>query len=198
MFFCFASHWCYGNTTKKVALIKVEPIKFINVRHSVFVPLYCLDFLGPHSQAHNMIFDLSRVQITSKIKKIFQLLRGPPLFLFFLHAKLEVLRSFFPPFGEAMPSTKPDKNRMGLLKAHATTNAFIAPCTKHFTKVSHQFFLHTPQYTAGVLWGEASRWLQVQKIQGDRTKRRISTRKNWEATAGREGAWEVDSKKETV
>lgn len=117
---------------------------------------------------------------------------------FFLHAKLEVLRSFFPPFGEAMPSTKPDKNRMGLLKAHATTNAFIAPCTKHFTKVSHQFFLHTPQYTAGVLWGEASRWLQVQKIQGDRTKRRISTRKNWEATAGREGAWEVDSKKETV
>lgn len=54
--------------------------------------------------------------------KIFHLLKSPPMFLFFLHAKLEVLRSFFPPFGEAMPSTKPDKNRVSLLKAHATTN----------------------------------------------------------------------------
>ena len=140
-------------------------IEFINVRHSVLVPLYCLEFLGPHPQAHNKIFWTEFLHIqenkSSNSREVHHCL------IFFLHAKLEVLRSFFPPFGEAMPSTKPDKNRVR----------------------------HPPQHAVGFLWGEAWRWLPLQKVQGDRQKRRIYTSNNWEATAGREGAWGSGLKK---
>ena len=161
-------------------------IEFINVRHSVLVPLYCLEFLGPHPQAHNKIFWTEFLHIqknkSSNSREVHHCL------IFFLHAKLEVLRSFFPPFGEAMPSTKPDKNHKRI----------YSTMYQRLHNSSPSNYEHPPQHAVGFLWGEAWRWLPLQKVQGDRKKRRIYTSKNWEATAGREGAWGSGFKKKLV